>query len=87
MNYTAILASIMTGVLSIGAIGLFLKKNLPMIVKWVTVLNKAFALIDDLIESIEPNVDGKIDLTKEEIEKLKNDAILLKTQWNNVWSK
>lgn len=88
MDYYAIAASIITGILSIGAVGLFIKKNLPKVIMWVTVITKAFNLIDDLLEAIEPDpTTGKIELTTAEIDKLKQDAINLKAQWNAVWAK
>lgn len=82
MDVNAITAAILTGILSIGAIGMAIKKYLPVILNWLTIITKSFNLIDDLLEAIEPDpATGKIEITAAEIEKMKGDAIALKALW------
>ncbi len=78
MDYTAIGSAIISGIISIGAITLFLKNNMPGITKWVALAKDAVETLDDISEALSPDKDGKVELTPEEIEKIKKDVVNFK---------
>lgn len=76
MDYTVIGASIATGILSIGGVAVFVSKSLPTIIKYFTIVTKAFSIIDDLLSALKDNT-----ITADEIKKIEADALALKASW------
>lgn len=77
MDWTAIVISIITGVLSIGAVLAWNVKNMPSISKWVTIAKDAVETLSDLSTSL-----SKGALTSDEIAKLQSDVVQFKADLN-----
>lgn len=80
MDYTALVAAIVTGLVSIGGIAMWLGKVMPKISGWIALAKDGVETINDISIALTPDADGKIELTKEEIAKINADAINFKTQ-------
>lgn len=78
MDYTAIGASIITGLASIGAVAVFLKNFMPKFTKWVALAKDAVETISDISNALLPDSNGKVELTQEEITKITMDAAKFK---------
>lgn len=78
VDWTAIIAATITGLLSIGAISIFLKNNMPEIAKWVALAKDAIETLSDISQALAPDVNGKVDLTPEEIAKINLDVAQFK---------
>lgn len=68
MDFTPLIGSITTAVLSIGAVSIFAAKVLPKAFKYVMVAKDALQLASDAIEALEDK-----NLTQDEIAKIKTD--------------
>lgn len=82
MDWTAIIGMAFTGLLSIGAVALFLRNNMPKVEPWVALSKDAVETLADVSKALEPDADGKITLTPEEIAKLNTDVEIFKIQFN-----
>ena len=71
MDWTAIATAVISGVLSIGAVSLFLKNNMGKVAKYAMVAKDAVETLADLADSLK---DGA--LSADEISKLKLDIAL-----------
>lgn len=87
MDYQAIIAAIVTGILGIGAVSVWIIKVMPKISGWITLAKDAVETINDVSLALNPDVNGKIELTTEEINKIKADALLFKAQLNLLLGK
>ncbi len=80
MDYTAIGAALITGLLSIASIALFLKNNMPGVIKWVVLAKDAVETLNDISVALNPDpTTGIVELTTEEVTKIKSDAAKFKT--------
>ncbi len=75
MDWTAIVASLVSGVVAIGAVSLFLTKYMPKITKYAMLAKDAVETVNDIALALSPDADGKVELTSDEIAKIKIDAI------------
>lgn len=78
IDYTAIFSAIVAGIISIGAVTLFLKNNMPVISKWIALAKDAVETLDDISKALEPDATGKVELTTAEIEEIKADVVQFK---------
>lgn len=74
MDYTAIITAVVSGVVSIGAVATWLGKVMPFITKYATIAKDAVETLADVADALKPDVNGKVELTPEEIAKLTADV-------------
>lgn len=81
MDYTAIGTAIVSGLLSIGAVSLWLSKSMPKISGWTVLAKDAVETITDISLALSPDpVTGKVELTAEEIAKINADVVAFRAQ-------
>ena len=69
MDYTAIGAAIVSGVLGIGAVATFMAKYMPKVIKYATIAKDAVETLSDVADALKDGV-----LSADEITKLKADV-------------
>lgn len=73
IDYTAIGASIATGILSIGAVSVFVTRYMPKVTKYAMIAKDAVETLADVSEALK---DGA--LTPDEIKKVEDDVAKFK---------
>lgn len=69
MDWTAIAAAIVSGIMGIGAVAAFLTKYMPLVIKWAVIAKDAVETLTDVADALK---DGA--LSAEEVAKLKEDV-------------
>ncbi len=69
MDLTAIITAVVTGLCSIGAITVFLKKYMPAVAKWAMIAKDAVETLSDLADALKDGV-----LSVDEMKKLQDDV-------------
>lgn len=87
MDYQAIAVAIVSGVLGIGGVSVFLGKFIPKIVGWVALAKDAVETINDISQALNPDTNGKIELTSDEIKKINDDAVAFKSKLSALLAK
>lgn len=68
MDWTTLVASIITGILSIGAVAVFMAKYMPAVTKWATIAKDAVETLSDVADALKD-----ANLSADELAKLKQD--------------
>lgn len=74
IDWTAISMALISGLLSVGAIGVFLARYMPMVIKYATLAKDAVETLNDIAAALKPDANGKVELTPQEIDEIKADA-------------
>lgn len=75
LDLTAIIAAVAGGILSIGAVAVFMGKYMPTVIKYATLAKDAIETLSDVAAALK---DGK--LTAEEIAEIQKDIADFKAQ-------
>ena len=79
-NLGSIIAWAVTAIASIGAVSIFVKKYIGKAKKAIAIATEALNIVNDSIIAVEPDAEGVIRITAEEVAEIARHANLLKQQ-------
>lgn len=87
MDINSIIAAVVGIALGLGGVAAFLAKWMPKVSGWIALAKDGVETINDISVALQPDINGKVELTAEEIAKINVDAIAFKAKLNSLLGK